>query len=56
MKKKLIKEVGLATVLDHGCKSHLENFIPSEYGFCFNKDRGHPQSSSVFCNLGQLKH
>ena len=56
MEKKLIREIGLETVFDDACKSHLANFILSGYGFCFNKKRGHLQSSSVFCSLDQLKH
>ena len=57
MENKLIKEIGLETVSDHACKSHLANFYASwVYGFCYNKNRGHPQSSSVFYNLDQLEH
>ena len=60
MEKKLIKEIGLEIVFNHAYKSHLANFYASRvwlfFNQGFNKNIGHLQSSSVFCNVDQLEH
>ena len=56
MEKKLIKEIDLEIVFTMRANLILPFYMLPGCGFCCNKNREHPQSSSVFCSLDQLEH